>query len=223
MEGPSNKSRWTDRPVTIASDRPAPIDALELYLRSQQENCTASSSRSESTYTGLDDSLTDIGGQMNDGAIPAGVSDDNIHIHPEYKIYRRRSSSSAASKASSLMAILSSFSAKLTHHLKGGSHGVGSVGGGATSASSDFSWGSLFSLSQDGSSTHNPSAPTSSPGNRILHYLTRQYAALLVKQRSESSASSSMAAAIGARMAGAADLSDYATLKFVRTTPVSLV
>ena len=35
------KSRWMDRPVTIASDRPAPIDlqtdSLELYLRSQQE------------------------------------------------------------------------------------------------------------------------------------------------------------------------------------------
>jgi len=38
---PEGKSRWMDRPVTIASDRPAPIDlqtdSLELYLRSQQE------------------------------------------------------------------------------------------------------------------------------------------------------------------------------------------
>ena len=34
-----NKSRWSDRPVTIASDRPAAIDlqteTLDLYLRSR--------------------------------------------------------------------------------------------------------------------------------------------------------------------------------------------
>lgn len=215
MDGTSNKSRWTDRPVTIASDRPAPIDALEMYLRSQQE-LGSTSVPSDSTQTGLDDSLTDI--------TPPGVSADNIHIHPDYKIYRRRASGSIATAASkiSLKAVLSSVSAKLSHHLR-----ANSGGGGSTSSSSDhFSWGSIFSLSHEHQNQHPEQVPPSSSRNRVLHYLARQYAGLLLRQR-EATGSSSAAqhnAAIGARMAGAADCGDYATLKYnPRATPVSFL
>ena len=206
-----NKSRWTDRPVTIASDRPAPIDALELYLRSQQE-MGSSGAPSESAHTGLDDSLTDI--------TPPGVSADNIHIHPDYKIYRRRTSGSIATAASkiSLKAVLSSVSAKLSQHLR--ASGGGSSG--ASSSSDHFSWGSIFSLSHD--QQQQQQDPPSSSRNRVMHYLARQYAGLLLRQR-ETSASSVAAqhnAAVGARMAGAADCGDYATLKYnARPTAVS--
>ena len=43
-----NKSRWSDRPVTIASDRPAPIDlqteTLDLYLRTRSKRSDDQSS-----------------------------------------------------------------------------------------------------------------------------------------------------------------------------------
>jgi hypothetical protein len=143
----------------------------------------------------LDDSLTDIPSTPR-------VSTDNIHVHPDYKIYRRHGSKS------SLRTVLSSVSAKLSSH-----------------------WGSIFSLNTTaGHHEDNPasagagSTSSSSSRNRVIHYLARQYAMLLKQQRGNVGPTvAAHSATVGARMASAADpASDYAVLKYNRHgNPVS--
>lgn len=129
------------------------------------------------------------------------VSTDNIHVHPDYKIYRRSGSKS------SLRTVLSSVSAKLSSH-----------------------WGSIFSLNTTaGHHEENPasaSANSSSSRNRVIHYLARQYANMLLKQQRGNigpTVSAAHSATVGARMASATDpAADYAVLKYNRNgNPVS--
>lgn len=123
------------------------------------------------------------------------VSTDNIHIHPEYKIYRRSTSKS------SLKTVLSSMSSKLR-------------------SGSEHFWGSLFSLSHDDSAN---STSSSSRHNKVVHYLANRYA-LLLRQRHglNSSMASAHSAAIGARIASVSDAADYVIPKYCSpTTAVS--
>ena len=79
------------------------------------------------------------------------VSTDNIHIHPDYKIYRR-----SASK-SSLKTVLSSVSSKLR-------------------SGSEHFWGSLFSLSHDDHQTGTPTSSFSSgQHSKVVHFLASRY------------------------------------------------
>lgn len=192
---PDLKSRWMDRPITIASDRPAPIDlqtdALELYIRSQQERPSDQTDQ-HSANEGFDDSLTDIPSTPR-------VSTDNIHVHPDYKIYRR-----SASK-SSLKTVLSSVSSKLR-------------------SGSEHFWGSLFSLSHDDSAVTSPSS-AGRQHSKVIHYLANRYA-LLLRQRHNSlqhnsnPAAAAHSAVIGARIANLSDSADYVIPKYSSpTTP----
>ncbi len=131
------------------------------------------------------------------------VSTDNIHVHPDYKIYRR-----SASK-SSLKTVLSSVSSKLR-------------------SGSEHFWGSLFSLSHDDSGT----ASSSSAGrqhSKVVHYLASRYAHLLrqrhnsLQHNGNSPAAAAHSAAVGARIANLSDSTDYVIPKYSCSpaTPVS--
>ena len=140
----------------------------------------------------MDDSLTDI-------PTTPRASTDNIHVHPDYKIYRR-----SASKTS-LRTVLSTVSAKLSH-LKSGKSG------------SDF-WGSIFSLSNE--DAHQHQQHRHHRHNKVVHYLARQYSTLL-KQRIRTGSIHPAPignAAVGARMANA-DRAEYAIPKYFRNASV---
>lgn len=141
----------------------------------------------------FDDSLTDIPSTPR-------VSTDNIHVHPDYKIYRR-----SASK-SSLKTVLSSVSSKLR-------------------SGSEHFWGSLFSLSHDDSAVTSPSS-AGRQHSKVIHYLANRYA-LLLRQRHNSlqhnsnPAAAAHSAVIGARIANLSDSADYVIPKYSSpTTPV---
>lgn len=124
------------------------------------------------------------------------VSTDNIHIHPDYKIYRR-----SASK-SSLKTVLSSVSSKLR-------------------SGSEHFWGSLFSLSHDESAA----SSSSSRHSKVIHYLASRYA-LLLRQRHglANPTAAAHSAAIGARIASVSDSADYVIPKYCSpATPVSFI
>lgn len=129
---------------------------------------------------------------MNDIPTSPRVSTDNIHVHPDYKIYRR-----SASK-SSLRTVLSTVSAKLSHF----------------KSASDF-WGSIFNLSNEDGNRHGHKKLTDYLA-RQSSALLKQWI-----RHAESSVNAAPVgnSAVGARMANA-DHADYVIPKFCRNTPV---
>lgn len=121
------------------------------------------------------------------------MSTDNIHVHPEYKIYRR-----SASK-SSLRTVLSSVSSKLR-------------------SGSEHFWGSLFSLSPDDQGVSSSRHKLVHYLARRYADLLRQRQHL----NPPSTPVAAHSAAVGARIANANDASDYTLIKHCpRITPVS--
>ena len=135
----------------------------------------------------FNDSLTDIPSTPR-------VSTDNIHVHPDYKIYRRSTSKS------SLKTVLSSVSSKLR-------------------SGSEHFWGSLFSLSHDDSGA----SSSSSRHSKVIHYLASRYAHLLRQRHNfNNPTAAAQSAVIGARIASVSDSTDYVIPKYCSpTTPVN--
>ena len=189
--------RQSDRLTRRINIRPTKGKKLNfLFCFSLFETLDFDDSESCLVLFRFDDSLTDIPSTPR-------VSTDNIHVHPDYKIYRR-----SASK-SSLKTVLSSVSSKLR-------------------SGSEHFWGSLFSLSHDDSGN----ASSSSAGrqhSKVIHYLASRYA-LLLRQRhnslqqhnGSSTAAAAHSAAVGARIANLSNSTDYVIPKYSSpTTPVS--